>query len=419
MPVVLGDTDRDADRFRFTLADDVAVVETAQKLDQYLENHPEEDLVVIGPDVTMAVATEVAETYRLRRPFLGVVLLRRRMEVSTMSEALRAGVREVVLADDVESLVGACKRSRRSPSSCGTSRPETSDPAGQDHHGLLVQGRVRQDDRRHEPRGGPRAEGDGSTVCLVDFDLETGDVAIALQLDPTKTVSDALGMQGGLDERAMASLVVPYKARLDCLLAPTRPADAEFVSAALAGEIITVLADMYDYIVIDCPPAFTDVVLKCFDMADTYILLTTLDMPALKNLKVTLDTLDNLGFPRSKWQVVLNRGGSRVGLTAADVERTVGVPISVEVPSSVEVPLRLNEGVTVVEASPRHVVAKAFFEDRGEAAPLARVGQGRDAAEAVDVQEGLTMGLAERLNAAGVPRSAGATAVDTRLDPAA
>jgi pilus assembly protein CpaE len=103
-------------------------------------------------------------------------------------------------------------------------------------------------------------------------------------------------------------------------------------------------------------------VLKCFDMADTYILLTTLDMPALKNLKVTLDTLDNLGFPRTKWQVVLNRGGSRVGLSPADIERTVGVPISVEIPSSVEVPLRLNEGVTVFEASPRHVVGKAFQE---------------------------------------------------------
>lgn len=187
-------------------------------------------------------------------------------------------------------------------------------------------------------------------------------MAIALQLDPTKTISDALGMQGGLDERALSSLVVPYKAHMDCLLAPIRPSDAEFVSAALAGEILTVLSDMYDFVVVDCPPTFTDVVLKSFDMADTYLLLTTLDMPALKNLKVTLDTLDNLGFPRSKWQVVLNRGGSRVGLSAADVERTVGVPISVEIPSSVEVPLRLNEGVTVVEANPKHPVARAFFE---------------------------------------------------------
>ena len=134
-------------------------------------------------------------------------------------------------------------------------------------------------------------------VCLLDFDLETGDVAIALQMDPTRTISDALGMQGGLDERAMASLVVPYKANMDALLAPTKPSDAEFVSAALAGEIIQVAASMYDYVIIDAPPAFTDVVLKCFDLADVYVLLTTLDMPALKNLKVTLDTLDNLGLP--------------------------------------------------------------------------------------------------------------------------
>ena len=363
MPVVLGDTDRDADRFRFTLADDVAVVETAQKLDTYLENHPDEDLVVIGPDVTMAVAAEVAETYRLRRPHLGVVLMRRRMEVSTMGEALRAGVREVVIADDVEALVGACKRSMAVSEQLR--HVESGDSGSRRGKIILVfssKGGCGKTTVATNLASALTSGGDGSSVCLVDFDLETGDVAIALQLDPTRTISDALGMQGGLDERALASLVVPYKANMDCLLAPTKPSDAEFVSSALAGEILQVAAEMYDYVIVDAPPAFTDVVLKCFDMADTYILLTTLDLPALKNLKVTLDTLDNLGFPRTKWQIVLNRGGSRVGLTSADIERTVGVPISVEIPSSVEVPLRLNDGITVVEANPRHDVARAFGE---------------------------------------------------------
>jgi pilus assembly protein CpaE len=363
VPGVLGETARDADRSRFTLADDVAVVENAVKLDQYLESHPDEELVVVGPDVTMAVAAEVAETYRLRRPFLGVVLMRRRMEISTMTEALRAGVREVVLADDVEALVGACKRSM------AVSEQLRSVESGD---GNLKRGKIIlvfppkrgcgkttiSTNLAAALSSGP----DESSVCLLDFDLETGDVAIALQMDPTRTISDALGMQGGLDERAVSALVVPYKSNMDAMLAPTKPSDAEFVSAPLAGEVITVAASMYDYVIIDAPPAFTDVVLKCFDLADVYVLLTTLDMPALKNLKVTLDTLDNLGFPRTKWQIVLNRGGSRVGLTASDIERTVGVPISVEVPSSVEVPLRLNEGVTVVEANPKHAVARAIEE---------------------------------------------------------
>ena len=304
MPVVLGDTERDADRFRFTLADDVAVVETAQKLDQYLESNPDEDLVVVGPDVTMAVATEVAETYRLRRPFLGVVLMRRRMEVSTMTEALRAGVREVVLADDVEALVGACKRSMAVSEQLRN--VEAGDSATRGGKIILVfssKGGCGKTTISTNLAAALSSGPDAGSVCLLDFDLETGDVAIALQMDPTRTISDALGMQGGLDERTMSSLVVPYKAHMDALLAPTKPSDAEFVSAALAGEIVEVAASMYDYVVIDAPPAFTDVVLRCFDLADVYVLLTTLDMPALKNLKVTLDTLDNLGFPRSKWQV--------------------------------------------------------------------------------------------------------------------
>lgn len=363
MPVVLGDTERDAERFRFTLADDVVVVETSQQLEKYLDSHPDEDLVVVGPDVTMAVATEAAEMYRLRRPFLGVVLLRRRMEVSTMSEALRAGVREVVPADDVEALVGACKRSMAVSEQLRN--VESGDEDGGRGKIILVfssKGGCGKTTVSTNLAAALAMGPEGATVCLVDFDLETGDVAIALQLDPAKTVSDALGMQGGLDERALASLVVPYRPNMDCLLAPTKPADAEFVSAALAGEILRVLSGMYDYVIVDSPPAFTDVILKCFDLADAYVLLTTLDMPALKNLKVTLDTLDNLGFPRSKWQVVLNRSGSRVGLSAADIERTVGVPISVEIPSSVEVPASLNEGVTVIEANPRHPVAKAVME---------------------------------------------------------
>jgi pilus assembly protein CpaE len=154
-------------------------------------------------------------------------------------------------------------------------------------------------------------------------------------------------------------MVIPYKDRFDVLLAPTQPADAEFITSALTTEILTLLRGIYDYVVIDSPAAFNDVVLKSFDLADSYVLLTTLDMLALKNFKVTLDTLDALGYPRSRWSVVLNRCDSRVGLTPEDMEQIIGMPIQTRLPSTKDVPASLNKGVTLATEDPKNPFSHA------------------------------------------------------------
>lgn len=361
MPVVLGDAKRDGDRLRLALTDDVVVVDTLQSLVSHLDEHEDEDLVIIGPDAPVIVAGEVAEKYRLERPSLGVLLIRRRVEVQVLSDALRSGIREVVVADDAEALLGACLRSQ------------------------AVSRQIRHTDRRVEDGGDGKVilvfaakGGCGKTtlatnlatamsklgvgrVCLVDLNLEFGDVAIALQADPVRTISDALGMQAGMDRHGVESLVVPYNERLDLLLAPRQPADAEFISASLVEDIIRILSGIYDYVIIDSPPAINDVVLKAFDLADSYVLLTTLDMLSLKNFKVTLDTLEALGYPRQRWDIVLNRCDSRVGLTAEDIERTIGHRISTRLPSSKDVPASLNKGVSLVIENPRHPFSRAVI----------------------------------------------------------
>ncbi len=91
---------------------------------------------------------------------------------------------------------------------------------------------------------------------------------------------------------------------------------------------------MYRYVVIDTPPAFSEHVLSAFDLSDAYVLLATLDVPALKNLRLTLDMLDLLGYPRSSWLVVLNRSDSKVGLAVDEVEKTLRSPVAAQIPSS-------------------------------------------------------------------------------------
>jgi pilus assembly protein CpaE len=117
---------------------------------------------------------------------------------------------------------------------------------------------------------------------------------------------------------------------------------------------------MYDYVVVDTPPAFTDHVLAAFDLSDDLVLLATLDIPALKNLKLTLETLDMLGYQRDRWHVLLNRADSKVGLSVSDVEKTLKCKIAAEVPSSRAVPACINRGVPIVLDQPGHSVSQAF-----------------------------------------------------------
>ena len=115
------------------------------------------------------------------------------------------------------------------------------------------------------------------------------------------------------------------------------------------------------------------------------MLIATLDIPALKNLRVTLDTLDLLGNPRESRIIVLNRSDAKVGLTHEDVVHSIKQPIAVSVPSSSSVPASVNRGVPIVLNEPRHPVSVAIrtLVDRHIRPLLAREGDAVPTADQV------------------------------------
>ena len=160
----------------------------------------------------------------------------------------------------------------------------------------------------------------------------------------------------------MRSLITPYTAGLDTLLAPVGPADGERIGRDLVGEMLKVARRSYDYVVIDTPPFFSDQVLAALDMSDFYVLIATPDIQALKNLRLTLDMFDLLEYPKDQRVVVLNRSDARVGLTPADIERVVRAPILGHVPSTRDVPVSINQGVPLIADNPAHPVSRAIKE---------------------------------------------------------
>jgi pilus assembly protein CpaE len=197
-------------------------------------------------------------------------------------------------------------------------------------------------------------------VALLDLDLAFGDVAIALQLFPTHTIADAVPIGEDLDGPALLSLLTSHRSGLQALVAPMEPSAADTIDTALVVHIIDLLRQEFDYVVIDTPPALDDNVLAAFDRSDVVALLATLDIPALKNLKLTLETLDLIGFSRDRLKIVLNRSDSKVGLALAEVEKTLKAPIVAQIPSSRDVPASTNRGVAIVSDEPKNPVSIAI-----------------------------------------------------------
>jgi pilus assembly protein CpaE len=337
---------------------DGAVVDSVAALHSVLASEPAHDLVVIGPDVDPQVAFDLATAQRLSRPHLSVLLLRRRLQSTVLREAMVAGVREVVPSDDLSELAAACGRARAlSQQVRGGAANGGAQKSGQIVTVFAAKGGCGK--TTVATNLATSLARDGRRVCLVDLDLAFGDVAIAMQLVPSRTIADALGL-ATLDETAVGALVTTHESGVDTILAPVEPGTAEAFSSTLVGGLLPVLKRMYDVVVIDTPPAFTDHVLAAFDVTDHFVLLATLDIPALKNLKLTLDTLQMLGYPRERWHVVLNRSDAKVGLDTGDVERTLKTPIAALIPSSRAVPAAINRGVPIVLDQPGHPVSLAI-----------------------------------------------------------
>jgi pilus assembly protein CpaE len=347
-----------AENYRFALGEHIEIVEAAQSVMRALGASPAELLVIVGPGVDMTSASALAEEVRHERPEVSVILLRPRLEVMVLAQALRAGFREVVASDDVTSLSEACRRS-----------------LAISHHLAGIAGAVSTREGKvivvFNAKGGcgkttiatnvgAYVASTGARVLLVDLDLAFGDVAITLGLRPVATAGNLVSMAGHIDEQGLASVVTTHESGLDALCAPSKPGEADGISAALVSELLKVSRHSYDYVIVDTPPAFSEHVMATFDVCDLAVLLSTLDIPSVKNLRLTLDTLDQLGYPREARVALLNRSDSKVGLTAHDVEVISKQSIAALIPSSVSVPSSVNRGVPIILDEPQHPVSRAL-----------------------------------------------------------
>jgi pilus assembly protein CpaE len=333
-------------------------------------------VLVIGPTLLSDIAFDLTE-HLSAAGRTSVVLTSGQFDASLLRRALRAGVTDVVaIAEPISDISSAITHAIASAERIRAQSTAALAPEQQLGKMITV----------FSTKGGvgktvlsinlavALARETGARVALVDLDLEFGDVGIMLGLKPTHTVFDVVQAFDRLDAEMLSGFMEPHSSGVSVLLAPVRPEDADGISAARMTQILDLVRANFDYVVVDTCPAFTEPVLAALDRSDDVYLLTMMDVASVKNTRIALQKLRQLGYDNGRIQLVLNRSDSKVLLEVSEVEEAIGGKIVARIPSDRLVPRCVNKGVPIVVEMPRSDVAKSIVTLAKQAAIVVEKG---------------------------------------------
>lgn len=358
MPVLVEPDSSWATALTVALPSGTQVVAGADQLATWLSDHGNEYVVLVGPSADLDTALAIAGNLRTSHPALGVVIVRTDPTSEVFQSAMQVGATAVARADDLEGITAAVDRSRHTWEAI---RGPMNPASVRDGKVITV----------FSPKGGvgkttvavnlaiALGNRGACKVCVVDLDLAFGDVAITLQVMPEHTIIEAVEAEEHLDFSLLETLMTRHE-QLSILAAPTHPEAKARISPSFVRRVLRILREHFDYIVVDTTPAFDDHVLAAFEETDECILIATLDVPTVKNVKVAVETLDNLGVFQSHRHLLLNRADDEVGLTGQVVESLLKMKVATALPTALAVATATNNGRPIVLGQPDHPVSKAL-----------------------------------------------------------
>ncbi|MFZ2382983.1 MAG: P-loop NTPase [Candidatus Nanopelagicales bacterium] len=322
----------------------------------------QDPLVVIGSSVDGAVAARVTEQVTAALPGSGVIWLRRRVDTTVVLEAIRAGASDVVGESDLPALVSAAQRILNRAISTVTAANAAAN-GSQPHRGTVT--------AIFASKGGCGKTSIATNlaalvssemrqrVCLLDLDLESGDVQLLMGLPQGRSITDLTNFEDSLDASSLAAAMQAHKSGAYVLAAPRRPEEAADISPKLVARVVELATTMFDQVVIDCPPYATEYVLSVLDVADHLALVCTPDAASVKNTAIALDMLRELNFDRPI-SLMVNHAGDKVGITTSDIAAALRTQVACEIPTSLDLPSATNGGHLLALTAPRHPITAAI-----------------------------------------------------------
>jgi len=340
-----------------------------------LDLHPDVVLMDINmPDMDGIAATEAI---RAKQPAVQVVILSVQGDQNYMRRAMLAGARDFLtkppMGDELISavrLAGSVAQAER----LKTAQVQVA-PVSRNVGPMAVYGGTKgKIVTIYSPKGGTGTttlavnlaltlHNEDTHVALVDANLQFGDVAVFMNEQGKNTIVDIAPRVEELDPDIVQEVMLKHAASgLHILAAPSRPENAEKVTSSQFGKVLEYLRQMYAYVVVDTSAFLTDVTLAAIDVSDLIVLVTTQDIPSIKNCRLFLDLLQTLGIERERILFVMNRFDKRINITPDRVTENLKQEIVSVIPLDEQTATKaVNRGVPFVLDSRSAPAARGIF----------------------------------------------------------
>lgn len=199
------------------------------------------------------------------------------------------------------------------------------------------------------------------SVCILDLDLQFGEVTASLRLRPRYTITDLIQQSEGADGD-MATHFTEFCERHDTgisvLAAPRDPTEAASIRPEDIGRVIDAARLHFDDVIVDTPPALADSVVVAFNRSDELFVMATLDIPSIRNMQVFLGTLERLHVPTDGIRLVLNKAESDAGVEIRQVLKLFPQGFDATLPYAREVQRSINAGRPVLATNPSAEISR-------------------------------------------------------------
>jgi pilus assembly protein CpaE len=303
------------------------------------------DIVLMDINMPGIDGITASEAITQQVPFTQIVMMSVQGEADYLRRSMLAGAREFLIKPfSSDELVSSIRRVYELGASRRQSMPSVA-PAGP---GRVDQERPPEEQGKivaiFSPKGGVGCstvainlaialhQAEGRQVALVDSSLQFGDVAVLLNLQASRTIADLAPHIDELDQELLDHVMLAHHSGIKALLAPPRPEMADLVAPGALNTILEKLRRLYDYIVIDTPSTLADLTLTVLDVADRIILITTPDIPAIKNAKLFFEVTEALEYPSGKTILVLNKADRHTNIRAEDIQASIKYPVAAQIP---------------------------------------------------------------------------------------